>query len=272
VPTEFYGEIAKNEQQISEWKTLFMLDKSNENTFYSTKGKKVLDIEFLKKHKSLVLDTRHFDNSFKDRLLATFENIDDKVDGLIIRSENFQALQLLSEKYKEKIKCIYIDPPYNTGEDGFLYKDNYAHSSWLSMMYTRLLLASQFLQKEGVIYVSIDDNEVLNLGKLMDSLYNRENLLAQLIWNLGTGTQAGHFTRSHEYVLSYARDKNALPYFECEDESPIQHGALKRISRDNPASEITFPAGMEFEGDNATFKGEIGGEEKEIIVRGSNDI
>jgi adenine-specific DNA-methyltransferase len=268
VPPEFYSEIAKNEGQVAEWKTLFMLDKINENTFYPTKGKKTLDSEVLKKHRSLVLDTHYFDDSFKDRLLATFDNIDDKIGGLIIRSENFQALQLTSEKYKERIKCIYLDPPYNTGEDGFLYKDNYAHSSWLSMMYTRLLLASQFLEKEGVIYVSIDDNEILNLGKLMDLIYDRENLLAQLIWNLGTGTQAGHFTRSHEYVLSYAREKTSLPYFESEDESPIQHGALKRISRDNPASEITFPAGMKFEGDNATFKGEIGGEEKETIVRG----
>ena len=268
VPKEFYPEIAKNEVQVTEWKKLLMLDEITKNTFYPAKGKKTLTTEFLKENTYLVLDTQYFDQSFKDRLLNTFDKLDEKIEGVIIKSENFQALNLIRERYKGKVKCVYLDPPYNTGEDNFLYKDNYQHSSWLSMMHSRLSLANQLLESKGIIFVSIDDNEIHNLGKLMDSIFERENLLAQIIWNLGTGTQAGHFTRSHEYVLAYARDKKSLPYFESDDNTPIQHGALKRISKDNPATEITFPKGMEFEGENATFKGEVGGEEKEIIVSG----
>jgi len=122
VPAEFYPEIAKNTAQIAEWKALYSIGEPSEQaTLSGTKGN-VIDEEFLKTHPYLVLDTKFFHQVFKDRLLATFDDLDDATGGLMVKSENWQALNLLQERYREQVKCIYIDPPYNTGSDDFLYK------------------------------------------------------------------------------------------------------------------------------------------------------
>jgi adenine-specific DNA-methyltransferase len=220
----------------------------------------------------------------------------DSTENMIIEGDNLEVLKLLQKSYLGKVKMIYIDPPYNTGND-FIYPDNYAeslqtyleytgqvdsqgkkfstntdtegrfHSKWLNMMYPRLYLARNLLRDDGVIFVSIDDVESSNLRLMLADIFGEENLLAQLVWNLRTGTTAGHFTRSHEYIVAYARNKLSLPNFSAEEgASDICHGALKRISRGNPASIIEFPAGMEFEGDTATFSGELGGDERQIIL------
>ncbi len=219
----------------------------------------------------------------------------DASENLFIEGENLEVLKLLYKPYFGKVKMIYIDPPYNTGND-FVYSDNYAdpletylkisrqktaegnllttnpetsgrfHSAWLSMMYPRMFLARQLLKDNGVIFVSIDDNEVADLRLIMNEIFGEENLLTELVWDLGTGTQAGHFTRSHEYIIAFAKNKAKLPNFSAKEGGAIVHGALKKISKANPASEIEFPVGMDFEGTNAVFKGELGDSEKEIIV------
>ena len=116
-----------------------------------------LTVEFLKQNPFLVLDTAFFSTEFKEQLVASIEDLDKKLDGLLIHSENFQALNFLQEKYREKVKCVYIDPPYNTEQDRlegkFLYKDNYEHSSWLSMMNDRLAIAYS-LQSSCLLYTS----------------------------------------------------------------------------------------------------------------------
>jgi adenine-specific DNA-methyltransferase len=162
IPKTFYPEIAACEAQWDEWKTLFDLE-----------APKAVEkrIELLKAHPTLVLDTRHFPQDFTDRLLASFENLDEMTDGLLVHSENWQALNLLQEKYRERVKCIYIDPPYNTGTDEFVYKDRYQHSSWLAMMGERLRLARAVLTNNGVIFVSCDFHEYPHLLKLMEQKY-----------------------------------------------------------------------------------------------------
>lgn len=119
--------IASNEAQREEWVKLFAIDDLDG---YSAPLKPA----FLKANDKLLVDTRFFDPAFKYRLLSLFDNLDEQTDGVMINSENFQALNLLQERYKEKVKCIYIDPPYNTSENAFLYKNSYKHSSWISMM------------------------------------------------------------------------------------------------------------------------------------------
>lgn len=219
----------------------------------------------------------------------------DTTANLFIEGENLEVLKLMLKPYYGRVKMIYIDPLYNIGKD-FIYSDDYRdplggyleqtgqvagqgdethrntissgrrHSGWLSMMYPRLWLARQLLCEDGVIFISIDDNEVHNLRMLMNEVFGEENLLAQLVWVLSTTTQAGHFTRAHEYVLAFGKDKAALPNFPVWEPGNIVHGALKRISRANPASDIDFPAGIDFEGENAVFEGELGGSEKQTIV------
>lgn len=191
---------------------------------------------------------------------------------------------------------IYIDPPYNTGND-FVYNDDFAesteeylansgqfdeegnrlvqnterngrfHTDWLNMIYPRLKLAKDLLKEDGVIFISLDDNEYDNLVKICTEIFGQDNFLASLIWDLGTGTTAGHFTRGHEYILCFAKNKSCLPNFKNTKEGEhIVHGALKKISQKNPAGEITFPVGFEFDGKDAIFTGEIGDSEKEFIL------
>src|SRR5690606_17996285 len=103
----------------------------------------------------LVLDTKFFDNEFKQSLLSGLNFLDETTGGVLIDSENFQALNLLRDRYHEQITCAYLDPPYNTGDDGFPYKDNYQHSSWLAMMEDRLQLGRTLLIDVGVLFISI---------------------------------------------------------------------------------------------------------------------
>jgi adenine-specific DNA-methyltransferase len=219
----------------------------------------------------------------------------DTTENIFIEGDNLEVLKLLQKSYYETIKLMYIDPPYNIGKD-FIYKDDFRnsiqtylertgqvgedsvlltsnletsgrfHSDWISMMYCRLFVAYQLLADDGIIIVSIDYHEHAHLRLIMNEIFGEENLIAELIWNLGTGTEAGHFTRSHENIIVFAKHKEKVPYFAAVDKSPIEHGALKKISKANPASDITFPAGLRFEGKDAVFKGELGGAEKQIII------
>ena len=170
VPEALYAEIAANEAQHDEWVQLFAIDEI-EGDLTNTGYTNPLTVEFLKTNPYLVLDTRHFDRDFTDRLLAALSEagpLDEQMDGLLVHGENFQALNLLQARYREQVKCIYIDPPYNTGDDGFLYKDRYEDSSWLSLMTDRLALASALLDRAvGSHSISIDDREFHALLSLL---------------------------------------------------------------------------------------------------------
>ncbi len=140
--------IIENDAQREEWVRLFAIDEIKGDL--TTAGySKPLKREFLKAHPTLVVDTRHFDEAFALCLLAAIPDIDEECDGLLIRSENFQALALIQECYKRSIECVHIDPPYNTQTSGFLYKNDYQHSSWLAMMGERIGLAWEAIASEG---------------------------------------------------------------------------------------------------------------------------
>ncbi|MFD6005880.1 site-specific DNA-methyltransferase [Bacillus subtilis] len=215
----------------------------------------------------------------------------DITQNLFLEGDNLEVLRVLQNSYRNKIKVIYIDPPYNTGKD-FVYKDDFHdnmknykekvnesmksnadtngryHTDWLNMIYPRLKIARSLLKDDGVIFVSIDDNELANLRKVMNEIFGEENLIAELVWDLGTGTQAGHFTRSHEYVLVFAKKKADLPNFSG-GEGFIEHGALKKISTKNPSSEFTFPKGTRFDAvDGTELKGDWGTSEKTYLKSG----
>ena len=166
----------------------------------------------------------------------------DTTENLFIEGDNLDVLKLLQGTYLGKIKMIYIDPPYNTGKD-FIFADNFSestedyllvsgqkdeernrlvvnpdsngrfHSDWLSMMYSRLKLARNLLKDDGVIFISIDDNENHNLRKITEEIFSQDNFLAELVWHLSSGPQAGHFTRSNESIIAFSKNKVTLPYF-----------------------------------------------------------
>lgn len=129
-----------------------------------------------------------------------------------MHSENFQALNLLQERYREKVKCIYIDPPYNTGNDGFLYKDALRHSSWMSAVINSVSSAYSFLRSDGVQFSSIDDNEMAGFKMMLDALYGHQNFVANLIWekNFSPRNTARHFSENHDHILCYAKELKAF--------------------------------------------------------------
>ena len=183
VPEKLYPEIIANEAQRKEWIRLFAIDEIKGDL--TTEGySEPLTIEFLKQNSFLVLDTAFFDAKFKHQLVKSMENIDEQTNGLLINSENFQALELLQEKYRKEVKCVYIDPPYNTGsENTFAYKDNYQHSSWASMMRDRTFLCKNMMNNLGCIFISTDDGEYANIKQNLDGVFGEENFIADIIWN-----------------------------------------------------------------------------------------
>lgn len=138
---------------------------------------------------------------------------------LVIEGDNFDALRNLASVYSGQVKLIYIDPPYNTGRKDFVYNDSffdatdrYRHSTWLEFMYQRLMLARELLAPNGAIFVSIDDNELFNLGLLMSQVFGENNFIANVIWQkvYSPKNTAPHFSDDHEYVLVYAANKSQL--------------------------------------------------------------
>ncbi|MGN8376035.1 DNA methyltransferase [Helicobacter pylori] len=137
----------------------------------------------------------------------------DENTNYLIKGNNLIALYSLKKKFAKKVKCIYIDPPYNTGNDSFNYNDNFNHSSWLVFMKNRLEAAREFLSDDGVIFVQCDDNEQAYLKVLMDEIFLRENFVASLHVELSTtqgmkvvSAKKGNIVKNAEYILIYARD------------------------------------------------------------------
>jgi len=165
-------------------------------------------------------------------------------DNLIIEGDNYDALRALRMSHKGAIRCIYIDPPYNTGSRDFVYNDRFVdkshrfrHSLWLEFMYRRLQLAKELLADDGVIFVSIDDNELFRLGMLMDRVFGEDNFIANVIWQkvYSPKNTAQHFSDDHEYVVVYARNRNLW----CPN--PIPRNAAQDRAYKNPDNDPRGP-------------------------------
>ncbi len=140
-------------------------------------------------------------------------------DNLIIKGNNLLALHSLKKVYAKdggKVKLIYIDPPYNTGNDSFGYNDNFNHSTWLTFMKNRLEIAKEFLSDDGVILISIDDNEQAYLKVLMDEIFKYENFVGNFVWKKrqasGKQVAENYFSNEHENILIYSKDKDYFKF------------------------------------------------------------
>ena len=210
----------------------------------------------------------------------------DNTENIYIEGDNLEVLKLLQKSYHGKIKMIYIDPPYNTGKD-FVYKDNFTdnienykkvteqinkegsklttntdsdgryHSNWLNMMYPRLKLARNLLTDDGVIFISIDDNEQANLKKICDEIYGEENFVANIVWSNkegGGSSDSKHFRIKHEYILLYGKRKeeifiNGLPVedtdrYRLSDEYENKRGKYQLIKLDSAS--IQYSASLDY--------------------------
>ncbi len=206
VPNSLYAEIATNDAQREEWVRLFAIDEikaeAADGLFGEGKaGYSVpLTVEFLKENPFLVLDTKFFTSEFKNSLLASIDNIDEQCDGLLINSENFQALELLQEKYKEQIQCIYVDPPYNTSASEIAYKNSYKHSSWMTLLNDRLIEGKKLLKKDGIQCTTIDDVEGSRLKIILESIFNESPMVVGIRIKPSGRPIPNGFAISHEYA------------------------------------------------------------------------
>ena len=213
VPAALYPAIAKNKAQHDEWVKLFAIDEldgADGATAYS----KVLKPEFLKENPYLVLDTRHFDKKFTDKLLAALSEagpVDEQMDGLLVHGENFQGLNLLQERYRGQVKCVYIDPPYNTDDGDFAYKDNYMHSSWMSALWNRIELSQEMMLPDGQFISHIDENEDYYLQSIVKSVFDIGNFLGVMVWNKRNPKgDAKGLAIQHESLMWAVKNRNSI--------------------------------------------------------------
>ncbi len=214
----------------------------------------------------------------------------DTTENLIIEGDNLEVLKLLQKSYLGKVKMIYIDPPYNTGND-FIYPDNYTeslqtyleytgqvdsegkkfntnadtdgrfHSRWLNMMYPRLYLARNLLSEEGIVLVSIDSNELHNLIVLLNDVFGENNALVQFVFDRQSSPTAGIVAERHEYIVAYVRNIQQVKPIAGGDGEIVER-AIKKPSKKNAVSSISFPAGFPFLAPDGTeLSGRIGDKE-----------
>lgn len=278
VPAEFYPVIFSNEKQKDEWRSLGFPD---ELLIPPVKGA-TPNGELIPGNESwtpsayLMVDTQFFPQDFKECLLEAIPDLDAQCNGLLVHSENFQALRLLQERYREQVKCIYIDPPYNTGDDDFIYKDNYQHSSWVCMIKDRLLEAYSYMKGDATFFSSIDYHEIQFEKELCEELFQPSNFEGIVSWRR-RHNQPNDKTKMlgivSEYILSYAR--NSKEYkdsgvgkldltgkFSNPDNDPRGEWASKpwKVGSGQSGSRyiITSPSGYEYNeewmGEENTYK------------------
>ena len=189
-----------NPKQTAQWLALFNVNASGLSA-----------VELCKNYPHLVVDTSLFEPTFQAEILSNLHDLDEKMNGLLIHSDNFQALNLLQERYKEQVKCIYIDPPYNTDGDGFIYKDGYKHSSWLSLIENRITLQKNLMSKDGTLGISIDDNEVHELDLCVSNIMNNQKIGELSVTRAEGGGLAKRIVKGHDYLMLYAKDLDICP-------------------------------------------------------------
>jgi len=183
-------------QQVQEWRDLGMNDEDFRLEILNQKD--LAGTPLHPQYQYLPIDTRYFSDLELD-ILALFDDLDAALDGWLVHSENYQALNTTLPKFNGRVRCIHIDPPYNTNSSGFLYKNNFQHSSWLSMMFDRLQLSQSLLDNKGVLACHIDENEYERLWLLLSNM--AFNNLGTLSWDKRNAMTGGKgIATQHEYI------------------------------------------------------------------------
>ena len=259
VPVELYPMIIANDAQRDEWVRLFAIDGINSDLAGAVAYSEPLTDAFLKANPFLVLDTALFDLTFKDALLASFDDIDSSTTGVLVHGDNFHALSLLKATYKNKIKCVYIDPPYNTGNDGFIYKDNYRHSTWLSFVSVLIYATKEMLTVDGVLFSSIDDNESDRLRTIIGEAFGDHNFIADIIWQKRYAPDVRTtISDAHEYIQCFAKEESV--FRNVRRKLPLTEAQTKQFS--NPDNDPRGP----WKADNFTAQGFRSNQMYEITI------
>ena len=188
IPDAFHPEIFANEAQREEWVGCFGIDEK-------------FKPELLKNNSTLMVDTQHFGGDFAGRLLEALGDMDERIDGVLFHSENFQALSLMQTRFRRRVQCVYFDPPYNAPNSEIAYKNNYKHSSFLSLIEGRMDLSRPLSSVDGSHVVAIDKNERNGVFRVLSDVFPSHDIVAVTIEHNRKGVQADHFSFTHEYAL-----------------------------------------------------------------------
>lgn len=198
IPEHFWPTIKANDAQLAEWTNLLAADPEVGDLDIQSS---INSPEFPSIHPTLLVDTRHFPSDFTAQLLEALGDIDEQTDGVLLHSENFQALSVMQMRYRKRIECIYIDPPYNSATTTIAYKNAYRHSSWLSLMHNRLRLSRNLAAADGSHIVAIDENEQERLGLLLGMVFPDHAKICTSVVHNKKGIQGAYFSYCHEYAF-----------------------------------------------------------------------
>lgn len=228
IPEEFYPEIIANDAQQAEWQELLA---------FEDRVEEVADFP------TLPINTQNFSGEFNSKLLEQIGQTDEFTDGLLIHSENFQAIRFVKQTFNKKINCIHIDPPYNTETSGFLYKNTYQHSSWLSMMWDRLLDGTSLLNDEGHLLCHIDENEYERLKNVSEALGLVD--AGTVVWDKRNPMTGGSGNAlQHEYIIwlmnssrtIYQRNLNFVEMLKAAERFITKNGGVNAKARSEYAA------------------------------------
>ena len=238
-------------EQIKEWKELGIVDenfKSNDIFTIDLMGKHLSE-----KYQHLPIDTKYF-KDLELEILSQFEDLDKALDGWLIKSENYQALNTILPKFKEKVQTIYIDPPFNTGDD-FEYVDRFQDSTWLSLIYDRLKSAKYLLLNNGSIFLHLDRNADYYGRFLLQDIFESNSYKNDIIWKyFVSGKYPNEFAKDHDRILFYAKTPNSLFNYEKEIDSDLYYEKKAK-------GETVIKDGVEYyvyNGELRTFEKQIG--------------
>ncbi|GAA6205381.1 DNA methyltransferase [Thalassotalea sp. SU-HH00458] len=209
VPEELYTDVVKNDEQWNEWEGLgFTFESKDKNTLLNSPY--------------LMLNTRLFDSEFYEKLLISINNLEEKIDGYLYHSDNYQALNLLNKKYNEKINCIYIDPPYNSPSSEIAYKNSFKHSSWLTLMDNRLEKSKSLISEDAGVVIAIDKYEQNGLERLLKQNFSSYKVTNIPVEHNKKGVQGDGFSFTNEFAVFAVPDlkgivnRKTLPEIEWE--------------------------------------------------------
>lgn len=204
------AEVAANEAQRREWVDLFGINEIS-GDLTSPPYSEPLSLDFLEKNPHLVVDTRHFDMSFTERAIASIEDFDEALDGVLVHGENLQVLNLVCAKYRGRVDCAYIDPPYNTDASPIHYKNGYKSSTWVTLMNDRVCATRPLLREKGVLVAAIDDEQQRELNFVLSEVFDGRLLGTIVVRSNPSGRpmQAG-YSVSHEYLLFAGQGPEAV--------------------------------------------------------------
>lgn len=203
IDKSFWQEIIQNKAQIDEWIAMYAIDEAEGWT-------NPPNVDFLRQNQNLIIDTKHFSNTFKFALLESIPDLDEQTDGIMINSDNFHALNLLQAKCHSEINCMYIDPPYNAKSSEIMYKNTFKHSAWLSLMESRLELSEMLLSEKGVGVIAIDEVEQTKLGELIKTIAPSKTSVAVTIVHNPSGQQGDNFSFTNEFAYFVYPDQKDI--------------------------------------------------------------